>query len=88
MNFITTDKHSAVETLLAAIQKIDGAYASLKIRAYKADFTQFIKYCEIRGDTALPAHPITVASYIQHLTSKAYSSSYIRRVVAAISTIH
>ena len=33
------------DTLSQTIKKIDGAYAPATIRAYKADFIDFIAYC-------------------------------------------
>ena len=79
--------HNAVETLRQIIQKIDGAYAPTTIRAYKADFAKFIEFCESRGESALPAMPISIASYIVKLSAQ-YSSAFIRRIVVSISSVH
>ncbi len=70
------------------IIKITGAYAPATIRAYQADFVSFIDYCSERSISALPADSMDIAQYINHLPSKAFSSAYIRRILAAISTIH
>ena len=79
--------HNAVETLRQIIQKIDGAYAPTTIRAYKADFAKFIEFCDTRGESALPALPISIASYIVQLSAR-YSSAFIRRIVVSISSVH
>ena len=69
------------------LEKIDGAYAPTTIRAYKADFAKFIEFCESRGESALPALPISIASYIVQLSAQ-YSSAFIRRIVVSISSVH
>ena len=80
-------KHSAVEVLRQTVERIDGAYAPMTIRAYKTDFANFIEYCRSVGELALPSAALTVARYIEVL-SKHYSSAFIRRKLVAISSIH
>ena len=80
--------HNNAKVLLhKTLEKIDGAYAPTTIRAYKADFAKFIEFCESRGESALPALPISIASYIVQLSAQ-YSSAFIRRIVVSISSVH
>jgi site-specific recombinase XerD len=74
--------------LTQTLQKIDGAYAHATVRAFRADFTKFIRYCEGNEVDALPATPDTVALFVTHLSHKDFASAYIRRIIASISTIH
>ena len=53
--------NNAKVLLHKTLEKIDGAYAPTTIRAYKADFAKFIEFCESRGESALPALPISIA---------------------------
>ena len=70
------------------IEKIDGAYATSTIRAYRANFERFIKFCETRNIDALPANPSDVALYIAQLTKSGLKLSSIRIAAASISSIH
>jgi site-specific recombinase XerD len=79
--------HTARLTLEATIKKIDGAYASSTIRAYKSNFENFIKFCDENNTTALPASSEIVASYIKKLSSHLKSSS-IKIAVASIAALH
>ncbi|QWD11284.1 tyrosine-type recombinase/integrase [Polynucleobacter paneuropaeus] len=67
---------------------IDGAYAPSTIRAYKANFEQFIHFCDDDVVSPLPAEPQDVARYISKLTSSGLKSSSIRIAIASISSIH
>jgi len=79
---------NASEILAKTIEKIDGAYAPATIRAYKANFEQFIHFCEDGFISPLPAEPQDVARYISKLTGSGLKSSSIRISIAAISSIH
>ena len=79
---------NAQTKLEQAIEKIDGAYAKATIRAYKADVSDFINFCEENKLDALPATPMAISGYINHLLNKQLSSASIRRAIAAIATIH
>lgn len=81
-------KNNAKQQLEATIQKIEGAYAYPTIRAYKADFIQFIKFCEERNEGALPAQPLSVANFVTKLSNDKRSSASIRRAICGISSIH
>ena len=68
--------------------RIDGAYAPSSIRAYRADFAEFARFCVERSWAPLPALPSTLAAFIDALTESGRSSASIRRAVSGISTVH
>ena len=82
------NKTTSLATLTQTILKIDGAYAPTTIRAYKADFLDFIRFCEARGECALPAPPLMVAEYIEVLSATKRTGSSIKRAVTGIASIH
>ncbi len=67
---------------------IEGAYAPNTIRAYKADMTEFIRYCTENSSCALPATPVDIAKFLQTTMSNGIKSATIRRKVASISAVH
>ena len=70
------------------IVKIEGAYAPSTIRAYRADFNDFIHFCHERNGNALPAEPHLVVQYICKLITSDRSSASIRRALCGLSAIH
>jgi site-specific recombinase XerD len=70
------------------IVKIDGAYAPSTMRAYRADFRDFIDFCHDRSVNALPAEHHLIVQYICELTNSGRSSSSIRRALCGLSAIH
>ena len=82
------DFHQATRILQETISKIEGAYAPATIRAYRADFNDFIHFCHDRNANALPSHPNLVVQYICKLTSSGRSSASIRRALCGLSTVH
>ena len=76
------------QILLETIEKIEGAYAPATIRAYKANFERFIRFCNEMGECALPANSSLVAQYIKTLTNDDLKANSIRIAVASIATIH
>ena len=76
------------ERLAQTIEKIDGAYSPATIRAYKVDFSDFIKFCDVLEKLALPAQPQTIVGFIIKLTNSGRSSASIRRAIAGIASIH
>jgi site-specific recombinase XerD len=78
----------ATKLLQETITKIEGAYAPSTIRAYRADFNDFILFCCGRKAEALPAEPHSVVEYISKLTESGRSSASIRRAVYGLSAIH
>ncbi|OIN02474.1 hypothetical protein A9235_01955 [Polynucleobacter sp. MWH-Tro8-2-5-gr] len=79
---------TANQLLNETLIHIEGAYAPSTIRAYKGNFEKFIKFCESENKQAFPAHPTTVAKFIQVLTKSGIKSASIRLAFASISTIH
>ena len=80
-------KNIARKNLEQLLQHINDAFAPNTIRAYRADFSEFIEFCENLNSEPLPAHPMLIAEFIQHL-AETNKSSTIRRKVATISAIH
>ena len=83
-----SDFSKAVKLLRETIVKIEGAYAPATIRAYRADFNDFIHFCHDRDANALPAQPILIVQYICKLTVSGRSSASIRRALCGLSAIH
>lgn len=84
----TTSTNEATQLLMQTLHKLEGAYAPSTLRAYRADFEEFISYCESIGDDALPASGQAVVSFIQHLVARQQKSASIRRAIAGIASIH
>ncbi|HQU08835.1 MAG TPA: site-specific integrase, partial [Opitutales bacterium] len=83
-----TGLHRTIKLLQDTVVKIDGAYAPSTIRAYRADFSDFIHFCHDRNANALPAQPHLVVQYIADLTNSGRSSASIRRALCGLSAIH
>ena len=82
------DLNRATQLLKETILKIEGAYAPSTIRAYRADFNDFINFCHGRNANALPSDPNLVVQYICKLTDSGRSSASIRRALCGLSAIH
>jgi site-specific recombinase XerD len=82
------DLIQATKLLQETIVKIEGAYAPSTIRAYRADFSDFIYFCHDKNANALPAQPHLVAQYVADLTDSGRSSASIRRALSGLSAIH
>lgn len=80
--------NNSILLLEKTLQKLNGAYAPSTIRAYRANFSKFIRFCDNSNSQALPASSATVAQFISELTCGSLKSSSIRLAVAAISSIH
>jgi site-specific recombinase XerD len=83
-----SDLDRATNLLQETIIKIEGAYAPSTIRAYRADFSDFIHFCHDRNANALAAEPHLVVQYIAELTDSGKSSASIRRALCGLSAIH
>jgi site-specific recombinase XerD len=90
MDSVTTNAAltEAMQLLEDTMARIDGAYAPSSIRAYRADFAEFTRFCVARDAPALPALPSTLAAFIDALSESGRSSASIRRAVSGISTVH
>jgi site-specific recombinase XerD len=78
----------ALILLHSSIARIEGAYAPATTRAYFADFTAFIAFCDAKNQPALPANAVITAEFIRHISASSRSSAIIRRAVVAISAVH
>jgi site-specific recombinase XerD len=83
-----SDFNRATKLLQETILKIEGAYAPSTIRAYRADFKDFIHFCHDRNANSLPAEPHLIIEYICKLTGSGRSSASIRRALCGLSAIH
>jgi site-specific recombinase XerD len=81
----STSIRSKVTQLL---EDIDGAYAPNTIRAFRADFEEFVLFCEKPRATALPAKPETVANFIDEVAQQKLTSASIRRKIVSIGSVH
>ena len=70
------------------LQHIDGAYAPNTIRAFRADFEEFIAFCKSNKARALPASPETVAAFVDETTKRNIASASIRRKIVSIGSVH
>ncbi|MBU3621095.1 hypothetical protein [Polynucleobacter sp. CS-Odin-A6] len=79
---------NASRLLIKTLQRIEGAYAPATIRAFGAHFNTFIIYCKENQTAPLSTHPSVVSNYINSLSDGKFTSTYIRRILVLISTIH
>jgi site-specific recombinase XerD len=79
---------TSVSKLQKLLVHLDGAYAPNTLRAYKADMLEFIEYCNQTNNSALPAMPNTVGSFLMHTMGYGIKSSTIRRKISSISAVH
>jgi site-specific recombinase XerD len=77
------------ETLHSMLDHINDAYAPNTIRAYRADFSEWITFCMNKGACPLPANPFVVSEFLLGLADAGHNrASTIRRKSASISAIH
>lgn len=80
------------ETLEAALQRVRRYSANTRaantVRAYAADWRDFSGWCDTHQLVALPAHPLTVALYLDALVEAGRSISTLSRRLAAIAVAH
>ena len=73
---------------LAAAQVLaQKATAAATLRAYKADWTHFAKWCDAHGFVPVPAEPATVGAYLASLADS-HAPATIRRRLAALGKMH
>lgn len=70
-----------------AIDRLEGAYSENTLRAYRADFATFEKWCQESHRRPLPASPKTIAAFIEH-QAELMSSATLRRRQASIRKVH
>ena len=75
------------ERLVAYLEKARGALSGHTLRALRADLKRFTDWCAEREQSALPAHPATVAQYIEAMAS-VRAPATVRRYAASIASVH
>ena len=84
MNDLVTDvKSLELETL----QNLKNSKASNTLRAYKADYKDFARFCVKHGFQSIPSEPKIISLYLTHL-SQTCKFSTLKRRLASISVIH
>jgi len=77
------------EQLYSILEHINEAYAPNTIRAYRADFSEWISFCMKKGARPLPADPFVVSEFLlDSADAENNRASTIRRKCASISAIH
>lgn len=66
----------------------EGAYSPNTLRAQKADGAIFQAFCEGRGESYLPADPMTIRAFIEHSVKTGKKPATIKRYVATIARVH
>jgi integrase len=66
----------------------EGAYSANTLRAQKADGAIFQVFCEGRGESFLPADPITIRAFIEHEVKAGKKPATVRRYIATIGGAH
>ncbi|MDV7341634.1 tyrosine-type recombinase/integrase [Terasakiella sp. A23] len=69
------------------LSTLTGAYSENTLRAYKADFTAYMDWCDLKGYSCLPSNAETVTLYIEDNTHT-FSPATIRRKISSIGRIH
>lgn len=70
------------------LSHVADAYAPNTIRAYRADFEEFIRFCEKSNAPALPANADTVARFVIETSQSGQRAASIRRKLVAIAAVH
>mgnify|MGYP001390131838 FL=1 len=84
MNDLVTDvKSLELETL----KNLKSSKASNTLRAYKADYKDFARFCIKHGFKSMPTDPKVLSLYLTHL-SQTSKFSTLKRRLASISVIH
>ncbi len=79
---------SSRDRLQRLLSEIEGAYAPNTLRAFRADFEEFIRFCEKLEAKALPAKPETAARFIDEVAQQNLTSASIRRKTVSIGSVH
>ena len=79
---------SSRDRLQRLLSEIEGAYAPNTLRAFRADFEEFIRFCEKLGAKALPSKPEIVAKFIDEAAQQKLASASIRRKIVSIGSVH
>src|SRR5689334_7890485 len=81
---------SAVAPLIESVRRYARASrAESTLRGYRADWSDFVNWCEYNGSTCLPAAPATVAAYISNCADRGnLKAGTIQRRLSAIAAFH
>jgi len=82
-DLVTDVKNLQLETL----KNLKSSKASNTLRAYKADYKDFAKFCFKNGFKPMPSEPKIITLYLTHL-SQSCKFSTLKRRLASISVIH
>ncbi len=82
-NLVTDVKNLELETL----KNLKNSKALNTLRAYKADYKDFARFCIKNGFRSMPSEPKIITLYLTHL-SKSSKFSTLKRRLASISVIH
>ncbi len=82
-DLVTDVKNLELETL----KNLKSSKANNTLRAYKADFKDFVLFCKRNGFGSMPTEPKVLTLYLTHL-SKTSKFSTLKRRLASISVIH
>lgn len=89
---VTVTMGTALERLTATAEKAkqfaDQSRSTSTKRAYKADWSDFSRYCDAHEVASLPATPETVGLYITHLAETGFKASTIQRRLSALREAH
>ena len=82
-DLVTDIKNLELETL----KNLKNSKASNTLRAYKADYIDFARFCIKHGFKSMPTEPKILSLYLTHL-SQTSKFSTLKRRLASISVIH
>jgi len=82
-DLVTDVKSLELETL----KNLKSSKASNTLRAYKADYKDFARFCIKHGFKSMPSEPKVISIYLTHL-SQTSKFSTLKRRLASISVIH
>ncbi len=66
----------------------EGSYSANTLRAQRADGAIFQTFCEGRGESFLPAEPVTIRAFIEQEVKAGKKPATIRRYIATIGRAH
>ena len=83
-----TDLITDVKSLeLETLKNLKSSKATNTLRAYKADYKDFVSFCIRHGFKSMPSEPKIISLYLTHL-SQTSKFSTLKRRLASISVIH
>ena len=68
--------------------KFDLSKANNTIRAYKADYKDFARFCIKHGFKSMPSEPKIISLYLTYLSTKDMKISTIKRRLVSLGVIH